>query len=327
MIMTTTLTVENPVNLSKVQIPHLGPARRKNLKEWFDVDTVQGLAALSADDVEAKFKPKGVSRKKIEGWIALAQQLATAPVLTSQHVAELANAEAEEKTNSSAAEGEWKPFAAFWVEFQGREMEGRPEERRIAVSHVPVEHGAWLEDKRTEPIVMEGEQLYQWMQNQADERMPQVPEPPEEEPPLEARPAAASPVTVEITQIQAFQPPEAETPIGIGKADRPFQGFIRSDKPFTLKASFELTGPGAADVAKRQATYNAKYHVLNLTTRAKTHLGDTNPIRLVEGRPSYTATLPEVSLPPGMYRLRVLATLRGDPPISGYLEVPVLQVA
>lgn len=325
--MTTTLTTENPIYLDEVKISQLGPTRKRYLKEWFHVDTIQGLAALAADDIESKFKREGqiVSRSWIESWILEAQELASAANLASQQAVESADAEAGEKANSPATESEWKPFHAFWVEFQRRETEGRAEER-IEVSHVPVEHGAWLEDKRTEPTVIPGERLHQWMQNQVSERMPQVPEPPEEKPPMEAQPAEALPVTVEMAQVQAFQPPQAETPIAIGRAGQPFSGFVRSSEPFALKASFEPLVPAAAQVAKKQVTYRAQFHARNLSTTEKIPLGDTKAVSPVEGEAPYMALLPQTSLQPGVYNLRVLVTLQSTPPSVGYLEVPLLQV-
>jgi predicted flap endonuclease-1-like 5' DNA nuclease len=138
-------------------------------------------------------------------------------------------------------------------------------------------------------------------------------------------PAAAPSVTVEIAQVRAFQPPDAETPTAVGEASQPFSGFVRSGEPFALEVFFELAGAGADDVVKRQTTYNAQFHVRNLTTRARKHLGGTKPAALVAGKP-LTAMLPQVSLQPGLYRLRVLVTLQDAPPIAGYFEVPLLQV-
>lgn len=76
--------------------------------------------------------------------------------LSLQQVTKLPESEGENTSNSPTTGGEWKPFAAFWVEFQRREAEGRAEGQRIEVSHVPVKHGAWLEDKRTEPKIVQG---------------------------------------------------------------------------------------------------------------------------------------------------------------------------
>jgi len=148
----------------------------------------------------------------------------------------------------------------------------------------------------------------------------------EEEPLVEARPAVAPPVTVEMTQVQAFQPPRTETPVGIGKAGQPFSGFVRSGEPFALQVSFALTGPAAAEVAKEQVAYRAQFYTRNLSTGERTHLGDTKPDTLVEGKLSYRAVLPHVTLEQGMYRSRVLVRLQSTPPILGYLKVPLLQV-
>jgi hypothetical protein len=71
---------------------------------------------------------------------------------------------------------------------------------------------------------IEGERLCQWMVDQLSEKVQREPE---EELPLEPWPAAASPVTVEITQVQALQPTQTETPSTIGEAGRAFQGFVR----------------------------------------------------------------------------------------------------
>jgi hypothetical protein len=294
------------------------------LRDQFNVRTYHDLANLSSAEI-SRLKTKLIPplRHYVNGWIDEAQELAGQ---SPRQVAESADAEAGEKDNSPATESEWKPFAAFFVELQGREIEGQAEERRIEVSHMPVKDGAWQEDKRTEPIVIEGERLYQWMQNQVGDRMPQAPEPLEEEPPVEAKPAPAPPVTVEITQIQAFQPPQAATAIGIGRADHPLSGFVRSDEPFALEVSFGLAGPGADAIVKRRIKYNAQFHVRNLTTKEKSSLGDTQIALLVEGEAPYEALLPPTSLQPGLYHLWALVTVHSTPPSIGYLEVPMLQV-
>jgi hypothetical protein len=133
-------------------------------------------------------------------------------------------------------------------------------------------------------------------------------------------------VTVEITQIQAFQPPHAGTPVGIGRGGRPFSGFGRSGEPLALQVSLALAGPTAAVVAKEQVAYCAQFCAGDLSTGERTHLGDTKPDALVEGNMSYTATVPRVTFQPGLYRLLVLTTVETTPPSVGYLEVPMLQV-
>ncbi len=361
----TILTFENPKYLGEIEIPYLGPARKRYLDEWFLVDTVQGLAGLSADDVEAKFKAKGktVARDKIEKWIAKAQELAgqSSPQVTkstdtetggkvnspaekggssqrslesadakagkkvkspaekggsSRRSLESADAKAGKKANSPATETEWKSFASFVVVFQVRQPKDQTEEQRIKVHHKE-------SDKHEKWPGIEGEQPWRWMLDQLGEKVQQVPQ---SERLTEVQPAAASPVTVEIAQVRVFQRPQAETPIAIGKAGRQFQGFVRSGEPFALEVSFELAGPGAADIVKRQATYSAQFHVRNLTTRAKIFLGDAETAPLVAGVAPYTAMITQESLQPGLYRLQALVTLQSTPPIVGYLKVPMLQV-
>jgi len=323
--MATVLTRENPLNSSDREsndltvIKGIGPARQRWLKESFNVRTFHDLAVLSADEIESRLKAEGqvIARSEIDQWIVQAWELAAAN-LSSQQAVESADAKAERNTNSPAGEGEWQPLASFVVEFQARKVEGRAEEQRTTVHHMEA-------DKGEKWPGIEGEQLCQWMLDQVGERVRREPEP-IEEPPVEARPAAAPPVKLEITQVQAFQPPQAETPSAIGEAGRPFLGFARSNEVFALEASFALAGPAAVEIAKEQVTYRAQFYAYTLSTGATIHLGDTEPDTLVESKLSYTALLPVATLQPGIYRLRVLATLQGTPPIVGYLEMPLLQV-
>jgi hypothetical protein len=286
-------------------IKGIGPARQRWFRESLNICTFRDLAALSADEIESRLKAEGqiASRGEIDGWIAQAQELAAAVNLSSQRAVE-------------AAEGEWQPFASFVVEFQARRIKGLAEERRTMVHHMEADKGETWSG-------IEGERLCHWMLDQVGARVQQVIE---EKLPAEVRPAFACPVTVEIAQVRAFQPPQTETPIGVGEAGRPFRGFVRGGEPFALEASFGLAGPAAAEIAKKQITYHAQFHARSLPTGERIHLGDIKPNTLVEGKLSYTAVLPEATLRPGLYRLRVLATLQGMPPILGYLEVPLLQV-
>jgi len=284
-------------------IKGIGAARQQWLRKSLGVRTLRDLAALSADETESRLKAEGhiVPRGEIDRWIALAKEHA---------------AEARAKANASAGEGKWKPFASFVVEFQARKLEGRAEEQRTTVHYMEADKGdTWpgIEAKRS----------LQWMLDQLGEK---VRKEPVEEPPSEARAAAAPPVTVQVTEIQAFQPPETEGPIGVGKAGRPFPGFLRRGEPFAIGVSFRLTGLAEADIAERQFVSSAQFHARSLGTRATIHLGNTEPKALLEGKSTYTAMLPEATLPPGMYRLRALVTLQGAPAVPGYLEVPMLQV-
>jgi hypothetical protein len=54
-------------------------------------------------------------------------------------------------------------------------------------------------------------------------------------------------------------------------------------------------------------------------------LGSMAPVTLSKNVTSYEATLPNVSLAPGLYRLQIVAQLEGMP-LIGYLDMPLLQV-
>lgn len=384
--MTTGPTEENPANLSvsdredniltKDTIEGLGSTRLRYLKEWFKIRTVQDLAALSVDRIEARFKAEGKRvpcRDEIESWIAQAQAVVPVANLSSQKAVEPTESETEGRANCPTLEVGWEYIAAFTVEFRVR---GEKEKLEIAIRPVDItEGGVWGEVTGEEPTVVEGERLYQWMLEQVSEKMQREPEAyivtcaekvkvstrpmsqeeakaaceaireammagsavaeeatpaPEaaqpEAPIVITEPAAAPSVAVEIAQVQAFQPPDAETPTAIGEASQPFSGFVRSGKPFALEVSFELAGPAVAEAAKKQVTYRARFYARNWSTGERLHLGDTKPDTLIKGKSSYTATLPEAALQPGLYRLRVLTTLQSTPSSAGYLEVPMLQV-
>jgi hypothetical protein len=307
-------------------IKGIGPARQEWLRESLNVRTYQDLSVLSADEIETRLKAEGkaVSRNEIDGWLAQAQGLATAaadPALP--HAAASANPEPRGNTNAPAGEGEWKPFASFVVEFQARQIDGQPRERRTVVHHIEADQG------ETWPGIA-CERLCQWMLDQWGEKAEQAPERAKPSPP--ARAAAAPPVSApsanfQVTQVWAFQPPQATTSACACKAGQIFQGSVRGSEPLAFEASLALTGPGAADVARERRAYRARFYARRLPTGTLIHLGDTRLGTLVEDRLAYTVRLPETSLPPGIYHLQVVAELRGQPPLLGYLEVPVLQVS
>lgn len=218
--------------------------------------------------------------------------------------------------NLSAAKGEWKPFASFVVEFQARKVKGNTEEQRTTVHYMEA-------DKSQTWSGVEAEHALQWVLDQLGERVQKAPS---KESPSAARPIEGPPMTVRITDIQAFQPPQIDKPVGVGHAGRPFPRFLRSGEPFALGVSFGLAGLAAADLAKQPVSYLAQFHARDLATGATIPLGETDLNALAEVKLAYNAMLPKASLPPGIYRLRTLVTLQGAHAIPGYLEVPMMQV-
>lgn len=324
-------------------IKGIGPTRQQWLRGSLGVHTYQNLAALSVAEIETRLKAEGqvAARSVIEGWLVQARELAAAAGSSASHVVAAAETEAGEEANSQvkaglvsaqiaklaeveadgnvslpAGEGEWKPFAAFVVEFQVRRMPGRAEEQRTKVHYMEA-------DKEATWAGLEGQRLCQWMLAQlAKKEQPEQ----EETPRTEVKAPVTPPATVEITQIRAYQPPQTKALLGFGRAGQPFSGLIKGSDPFALEVSFGLVGPAAAELTKKQAVYQAQFNVHSLVTGANIHLGEAKPDVLVEGQLTYTAVLLQATLPPGMYRLRTLVTLQPVSAVPGYLEVPLLQV-
>jgi hypothetical protein len=333
--MTTRLTGEDPTNSNDNEyddltvLKHIREARQRDIKAWFGVRTYQDYAALSASEVEARFKDEGklFTLKDIEESIADAQNHAQS---SAQRNADPASANVV--ANSPAREKGWEYIAAFAVEFKARKVEGIEKAREINVRPVEItKNGIWGDVTGEKPTVVEGEKLYQWMLSQVREEVPAEPEKapriePEEEAPAEGKPAKAPPVRLKITEVRAFQPSEIEIPTAISEAGKPFTGFLRGGEPFKIQVSFNLVGPGADDLAKKQIPYGIQFFTYELPTGERAVLGDTEPDTLSEGQRSYTAELAEVSLAPGIYHLRALARLQSTPPIGDFLEVPLLQV-
>lgn len=122
------------------RIKGIGKTRQQWLREKLNVSSLQDLAALSPDKIEAKLKADGqiVSRTTIELWVVQAAQLAgaTTPVMSK--------------------DAGWKPIASFVVEFQENEVGSVVPERRTKAHHVEA-------DKNQMWSGIEHEELCAWM--------------------------------------------------------------------------------------------------------------------------------------------------------------------
>lgn len=344
------------------RIKGIGLVKQKWLRESFNIHTFQELAKLSVDEVESRLKTKGhtASKSEIEGWIAQSQSLATAELSSrqfvessyreeeqcsnlptqenelSQQVMALADAEADNPLDCSNQESEsyqqvivsphaaakvnvspltpqdeWQTFASFRVEFQSRTIEGQGEEQRTIVHYLEANKvQTWFE--------IGADQLQEWMLEQISEQMCQS---------LAAEsPVAALPITLEITQIQAFQANQTTKPMVVEKGNRVFPHPLSHETPFALEVGFNLTGLTALHLTNKQVGYYAQFHVRNRMTGEVIHLGDTEPATLTKGQLSYTAVLNEITLEPGVYRLQAVVKLQCVPVTLGSFKVPLLQV-
>lgn len=301
-------------------IKGIGHTRQEWFKNKLGVHTYQNLAMLSPDKILAQLRSDGMiaSRGEVEKWIVQAQELA------------------DQKGNISP--GDWEPFASFVVEFQSRRGKTESKELCTTVQHMEA-------DKEEKWPGIETEQLCHWMRERVGKEVPAMEDQPmiggkvpaikdqvqvrKEVPEMEKKhQIAPSPKLPSITvnQVQAFQPPQAEKPTSISMPGQPFQGFIRSDKPFDLLETFSIIGLDPGDFQQRKIPYFVQFYARELPLGKWIHLGDTDPLILVEGQESYTAILTGISLPTGMYLLKVLTRIPSKPPVFIHHEVPMLQV-
>ena len=334
-------------------IKGIGPARQRWLKESLDVQTFGDLAALSVDEIESRLKADKqiASRETIEAWIAQADRHKVSAKRAEKRTRASKGTKAKKEGKPSAqgskttsppvksVEGDdggkaqsptgkdgWKPFASFVVEYQERIIEGQVIEYRTTAHHMETDMG-------TNWPGIEGEKHCRWMLEQLDDRIGQEPiqESVKEEPVAQERvaepiPAVRLPVKVEISQIRAFQPQQADYPVGTGKPDQPFDGHLRSHEPFALEILFNLVGRGAADLTKEHVVFRARAYVQDQSTGKSIHLGDVGPGALVKGELAYTAILPDVTMPPGTYRLFALVTLQAVAVSPDFVMLPEFKV-
>jgi hypothetical protein len=98
---------------------------------------------------------------------------------------------------------------------------------------------------------------------------------------------------------------------------------------FTVSMTWELTGIFALWLASLGLTYTVTYTFAGLgnangATRSVTKT--TVAGQTTYGPPETTVTVPATSLPVGTYELLATVTFGGNPPMSAYVEIPVLDV-
>lgn len=302
-------------------IKGIGEAKQQWLHEA-NVHTLQDLAALSPDELETALAAAGrrATRSEIESWIAQAKVLAATAALIIEHVEVPGEVDSEEETTARPVDG-WEAFARFVVEFQTLSVpkQEEPEPYRTVVNHVVVDNDHILQHQAWPGLQVE--QLCTWILEQMREKaaMDATTEPP-------AMPAVSAPVQVNIIEVQVFQPPDVEMPIAFCRPNQAFQGLVNSDKPFALVVIFDLAGLGDMDAARRETRCSAQFYVRDQITGVSTHLGNSLSTALVAERRTHTARIDYASLQAGLYRLWVVVSLQGKPPIVGHLEVPSFHV-
>jgi len=335
----------------------------KPTQDWlidsFGVRTFSDLAKLSAGEIESrakKAKRTGMSRSKIENWLAQAGRLAVASSSTPK-TGRKAEVIDTEEVNSRKGQSKWKTLAQFVVVFEECEVSGGKEQKttvgqtenggaNATFDGLDRERlGQWMWDRlgvEVHTVVPEAEaevaQRVTEAETHSEEAQKPLDEPGESSveprksvveaspPPIDAPPSAPSPAALEIPEIQLIQPPKTGVTCRLGPDGKMPTYFVTADEPFTIKASLELSGSGAAEATKKRMNYSVKFYAHNRSTTERVNLGETTPTATAEGQMSYTASLSGAKLLSGIYELRVVATLQGGRARAGYLEVPLLQV-
>lgn len=278
----------------------IGPARQEWLINKFGIRSFSDLAAISPDKILAGLKEDGLfaSRGEVEKWVAKAA----------------AFAEAEPR----CPPGDWAPFASFVVEFQARPGKDGAEEYCTTVQHMESE----IEQKWQG---IETGELCRWMQERV---VPQV---------VEVKPlpqAAAEGVllpklphlSLAIHQVQVFQPPHAAEPAADSVDGQIFQGFITAGEPFALRVTASITGLNGNHPQAQPITGTIQVYAGKLPFGEQELLGDAVSFLPGEGKGCYQAGIADISLPAGMYTLKILTRVEAAPPILAIQEAPLLQV-
>jgi hypothetical protein len=300
----------------------IGPAREEWLRKALDVRTYADLAALTTDEIEQKLKADGyiAAPAVIESWVLQAQELSE-EVSTTTYPIDEAYVEAVKEANSSGRNGDWKPYAAFMVEFLVHPVEGRQSEKRVAVHQVELGSMETLRSESWQDT--EDEQILLWMLEHAGETT-QSAEGIEEA--GELVPSAKAPVGVQISQIQAFQPPLTEFPKNDNGTSEKFPENIKSSEPFNLGISFSLTGNTAESMAKSGADFRTRAYVTNVTTGSSLDLGEVTTGSLIEGKVDYNTLLSTSTLKPGTYQLWVTVAVQAAYATPDFSKGPLIAV-
>jgi hypothetical protein len=294
------------------RIKGIGPVKQRWLKNSLKISTIRDLATCSVEQIESRLKAQGqtFSHSEIKGWIEQAQKLIEAEP-SAQEILEAPQLTSNSKSLQLGIEenNHWKSFASFRIEFQSRKLDEKLEERTIIHYLEANQNKIWRDIKP--------EQIEQWMQEQMQAAIPQS----------EAKNnIAAPPITIEITQILAFQPPKSERAMVVDQNNRLFPSTINSGEPFMLVVAFKIMGLNEDSFNQQKLTYQAQFYGRNRSTGSIIHLGDTMPESLESGLAFYTTRLPEITLDSGIYRLQGLVKVQGILANPGCFEIPLLQV-
>ena len=118
------------------------------------------------------------------------------------------------------------------------------------------------------------------------------------------------------------------TALAISSPNGPDSWVIPVSDAFTVSMTWELTGFFANWLASLGLAYTVTYTFSGLGNNNGTSLpvSGTTTGPTTYGPPDTTLTVPAGTLPVGTYELLATVTFGGNPPMSAYIEIPVLDI-
>jgi hypothetical protein len=267
------------------------------------IDTLQKLAEISDEKAESvAVTIKYVSAQMIRHWRTEAQERLSQPPAKED-----ADGQIEDE------QVEWHSIASFSVAFQSRTIGSQGEQRRAQIVHRQGNGPQFFYE-------VDSEEPWRWILDRLGERVQPQAAPPAQ--PLTSSPARKQSIQVEIAEVRAFQPPQATAFIEDDASGTMLQGPLQGNEPFALETSVRLRG---SDASARQACQTQLF-ARSLPPQTPLDLGSARCDALSPGKLGYRVRLPKISLPAGIYRLRVMVTVQEAGIASCYVDGPVLQV-
>lgn len=304
---------------SLTQIEGIGKVKKQWL-ESIGITTLQELARAVAVEIEDQLSTAGhtVHLSEIEKWMTQAQLLVAETVPPTTHdlavAVEDTTADDVSMASSTAQITEnWQTFAAFTVEFQASQ-DADPVHYRTLVRHLAT-------DQEETWSGIEEEHLQSWLRSQVAEVIPSEPAVLSETP-IDI----GTSLTTHIDNLFILQPPSTATAMGLYKPNMMFPSPIKANFPFSLVVQFSILEQDILAKMQQAPSYRLESYVRNLKKGESISLGELMAINLSPQRNPYSAYLPTISLPEGIYRLQVLLTLDGVQALPTLIEVPILQV-
>jgi hypothetical protein len=301
-------------------------------KQWLNalgIYTIADLAQFSADDIEFRLKSEGRSlpQSELEEWIIQAQaqtETLASPSDSSLHngspskgsvrannvqdhnmsdhdVSDRCANTIKVKADNAIA---WNSLASFRIDYQTRQAEGRSEQQTTI---------HYLDTGTTAQWTgFDTSHIQPWIQEQIEETFSQ------------AKPENLG--IPEITQLRIIQPPHSEQSLIADKTYPMFSSAIRSDELFVLEVSLQFPGLVPTDFSQF-ISYQVRCIAHEVATGTMVNLGEISAQVPLSDRSIYRVWLSELIFPhPGIYRLKISATLQNKLATSGYFKVPMLQV-